>query len=163
MDPSVRQSLTNLQGMLDEGFISQSEYAARRKKILDEATTVKPSVAAAAASTSGARSSVFSRLGDGSDATGSTGAETGKWGHDGFTKLYGARKVELVGSNKSSAVRKPLAGAIAKPSKAAKDDLRARLTGAVAKGDLRAKLSGPSSSGGGAAKPMKKLPAKCPW
>ena len=90
MDASVRTSLKNLQGLLDEGFVTQAEFNQRRKAIIDAATTVKPSLADSAASTSAGKPSVFSRLGDG-DATGRTGGGSSsgdKWKHDGFAELY---------------------------------------------------------------------------
>ena len=156
MDASVRTSLKNLQGLLDEGFVTQAEFNQRRKAIIDAATTVKPSLADSAASTSAGKPSVFSRLGDG-DATGRTGGGSSsgdKWKHDGFAELYGGRKVVVQKPSAAAQIRKPLAGGISKAPKGG--DLRARLTGGA---DLRAKLSG----GAKGPKAAKKLPAKCPW
>ena len=38
MDATVRTSLKNLTGLLDEGFVTQAEYDQRRKIIIDAAT-----------------------------------------------------------------------------------------------------------------------------
>lgn len=141
MDPSVKTALNNLQGLRDEGFINEGEFNARRKKILDDATSVKPATAAASG-----KASVFSRLGSSDEPTGTTGG-----GKRPAQQLYpgGSRKVEVVKQGGAGGVRKPLAGGISKGSKtSAKNDLRSKITGAL----------------GGAPKPMKKnLPAKCPW
>jgi len=40
MDPALRQALRNLQGALDEGFVSRSEFDDRRRALLDGATRV---------------------------------------------------------------------------------------------------------------------------
>ena len=53
MDPEVRKALQTLQGLLDEGFITDAEFATRRAKIVDKATAV-----------SAKPNSVFSRLGN---------------------------------------------------------------------------------------------------
>lgn len=146
MDASVRSSLKNLQGLLDEGWVTKAEFNQRRKGILDAATAVEPAAASAGAS----KASVFSRLGE--DATGTTGHD-GKWKHDRYDAMQrgggggggggkSGRKVVVVQHNSSTNIRKPLAGAISKP-----------------KGDLRSKLSGGAKPTG----QKKQLPAKCPW
>ena len=165
MDNSVRTALTNLQGLLDEGFVTQQEFQQRRKAILDSATSVKPSTSAAA-SASG-KSSVFSRLGN-DDATGKTssvfsrlgggGGSDDKWGHDKYIAIHGGGGKKAVAGRQSGGIIKPLAGGIAKHPK----------------GDLRSKLSGGGGGGGKLSGGRKvtvvssqgnksKLPAKCPW
>ena len=157
---SARNSLTTLQGLLDEGFITQQEFKQRRAKIIDAATSVKP-----AASNSGA--SVFSRLGSADEQTGRTSLD-GAWGHDGYESLYG-------GGGKAATSSRNVASS----------DLRSKLN-KNSGGDLRSKLSkgrGQQSivkvvkpTPGGIHKPSLpqkliakgktlpgKLPAKCPW
>ena len=164
---AVRQNLQTLQGLLDEGLITQGEYKQRRKAVLDAATGTgsRPNTAAPG------KSSVFSRLGGGSDdATGRTAGavDDDKWGHDGFAAVYGggaSRKVTVVkkgSGHQNGAVRyKPLAGAISKRA-AGKGDLRSKLTGGKTT-DLRAKLSGGGGSKQQLSKPQARGPAKCPW
>eukprot|EP00965_Chrysotila_dentata_P004425 143533-Pleurochrysis_carterae.AAC.2 len=89
MQEEVRIALQNLKGIYDDGFMTKAEYESRRKALIDGATQLaagKPrqtatahTRASAAASKS---SSVFSRLGE--------KMEEGKWGHEGFSELYGA-------------------------------------------------------------------------
>ena len=155
---AARQSLTTLQGLLDEGFITQHEFKLRRAKIIDSVTAVKP----AASSSSSGTTSVFSRLGA-DEPTGRTSATVaGAWGHDGYESLYGGGKGK---GTKNTA------------------DLRSKLNKG---GDLRSKLSGgrrhqgivkPTPGGIHKAAPKsndlrkvigkqqgkKNMPAKCPW
>ena len=150
MNNTVRTSLETLQGLLDEGYITQAEFKQRRSAILDKVTSVHPNAKSSVFSRlGGGESSVFSRLGGGEEATGRTGSGSssgGKWTHDGYAELYGGGKKANV--KKPGAAGKKLAGAISKGGKTA-----------AKHGDLRSMLSGAGKS----KQPTKHLPTKCPW
>ena len=101
-----------------------------------------------------AAASVFDRLG--SSSTASAGADTAKWGHDGFEELHG--KASSRKTNKA-----------ARPAPYGADmhcDRMAKSKKPTSKDDLRRKLSG-GGGGGGDGKPIVKrgkgLPDECPW
>ena len=146
MNNTVRTSLQTLQGLLDEGFITQAEFNQRRKALLDKVTSVQPHAPPQP------KSSVFSRLGGGEEeATGRTGGGSsggGRWTHDGYAELYGGGGGKKANMKKPGATGKKLAGAISKGAKTA-----------AKHGDLRAQLTGAGKS----KQPTKRLPAKCPW
>uniref|UniRef100_A0A7S2IH08 SHOCT domain-containing protein n=1 Tax=Haptolina brevifila TaxID=156173 RepID=A0A7S2IH08_9EUKA len=150
MDANVRAALTNLKGMLDEGFVSQGEYNERRKAILDKATGVQTKAEAATG-----RTSVFDRLRPSEPSTARSGAsrsadEEGKWSHDGFDSLYGGGS-----SNRQQKRAVTVVGSKTKGGAKSQQDLRAKLTGRIQKGDLREKL--------GQGRRGTKLPEQCPW
>jgi len=162
MQEEVRIALQNLKGIYDDGFMTKAEYESRRKALIDGATQLaagKPrqtatahTRASAAASKS---SSVFSRLGE--------KMEEGKWGHEGFSELYGAPQ-----KGKANIKQKAREVTIYRPpalrSAIVKTDLRKQLQPA-ATGDLRSQLqgSGQRGRGGGSSRGRSSLPEKCPW
>jgi len=162
MQKELRQALQNLQGIFDEGFMTQAEYNLRRKKIIDGATAVseaaaddasaparasKPSAGKAktAVVTQPTPKSVFERLG-GSAAT----AQAGKWGHDGFKQMYGSAAAKTTAAGKATAKRQGIALYQAPGSRSAIKKTT---------GDLREKLVGTGRDNSA----QRKLPAKCPW
>jgi len=160
MDGSVRTALTNLMGMLDEGFITQNEYDQRRKTILDKATGVQPTGKDEISATG--RTSVFDRLGASAASEARSADTEGTWGHDGYQALYGGgggggRGASAAPRQQSRVVTVVGAGK-AKGGMQATGDLRAKLKG-IQKGDLRNKLR----QGATTSKMPKKLPEKCPW
>jgi len=154
MDASVRKALKNLQGLLDEGFVTQREYDQRRKAILDKATTVDESAGTG-------RTSVFDRLGP-APTSASRATVEGAWGHDGFHEIYGggAKKSgqKRIVTVSTGDLREQLSGT------GRKGDLREKIMGR--KGDLREKLGGirkaaPQSKA--QRKARTPLPKQCPW
>lgn len=151
MDPQLRKALTNLQGAFDEGFLTKPEYNARRKALLDGATTV------------GSSASVFDRLGSSGPAAAKKAGADGKWSHDGyFEQQGGAGKASITsklanGRGKAGATLSSLAkpkSDIRKPGKAT--DLRSIIGGGGQKGQRdTAKPRVPSGK--------RSLPEKCPW
>ena len=137
MQPAVRKALTNLQGIYDEGFMTQQEYDKRRKAIIDGATALPVGQATKAATKppAAAKKSVFDRLG----ADANAGVDSDQWGHDGFQQLYG---------NAGKSAKGQKQGRTVVVTKAPKGDLRNKLSGAIRK---------PGKGRG------KALPEKCPW
>ena len=77
MEPSLRQALTNLQGMMDEGFITPSEFQRRKFKLLDQATQLRLSDHHRGKSTGKLTAVDF--LGDGVDGSKDKGEELPDW------------------------------------------------------------------------------------
>ena len=157
MNDAVRTALTNLQGLLDEGFVSKAEYTQRRKAIIDGATDL-PANSKPASDKSGKKGSVFDRLGSEQG-----GGGDGAWDHSGFTELYGAGR----GGKAAGKGRNPRAAPYQTP---AQRSVTITGKGSIKKGggDLRSKIR----KGGadlrqqiGAKPPTGKrgLPEKCPW
>jgi len=156
MQEEVRVALQNLQGIFDEGFMTQAEYNTRRKAIIDGATSVAASAAASkpgktaaekrAAASTAAPKSVFDRLG------GAKPTPADKWGHEGFTQLYGgaAAKAGTKGKTGIALYQPPGSRSVIKKT----TDLRDKLGG----GDRAAGRGKATGRGRGA-----KLPEKCPW
>ena len=155
---AVRQALSNLQGLIDEGFITQQEFNTRRKAIIDGATSLpagaKPVVGgkAAARKPGATKGSVFDRLGT---APAGGGDSSGSWGHEGFTELYGAGAGKKAGGK--AAKGKATKGAPYQPPAMRGAIGKRQVTvvkGGRGGGDLRSKIGG---------KARGSLPEKCPW
>ena len=165
MDPTLRKALHNLQGVFDEGFLSKAEYDQRRKALIDGATTCA-SMDDDTTAAGGAKKSVFDRLGGGK-------VEAGKWGHDGFEKMYGkagpGKAAGKGGISKTIGKTSIRDGKKAAPGGAganlfAKATLSARFSADSQPVDLRSKLSGKGPGAKKAASSKRAaLPAKCPW
>ena len=147
MDSSVRQALVNLQGLLEEGFVTKKEFETRRRAILDKATVVD--------SDSGkwGHDGYFAMM------------QNKKKSRSQRQQEQNNVRIVTVTSDHQTDLRSKLTG---------RQDLRAKLTGGQ---DLRAKLSrggGPQATSGGIKKRdlrhklssrnvVQKLPEKCPW
>ena len=119
MDASVRKALRNLQGMLDEGFITKAEYAKRRQVIVNEATSIT-------GGTTSKPPSIFDRLG-----TAPTGPTDGRRATASTIRKPGQRVVTVAGTsgNSTGDLRAKLGGIGKKRPAGNKKDLRQQLSG----------------------------------
>lgn len=167
MQPEVRAALTNLKGMLDEGFVTQAEYNGRRKAIIDGATALPEGLTSKVAKKKTGAAADDMDMDD-------------RWDHSGYMELHGSgRKVK--GGKLRSAISKPNGkagpnGKAAKPrlsglshtagarvSAGAISDLRSQLGAPVVKGGRGGRSGGRASAGRGGRGGRGELPAKCPW
>mmetsp|Transcript_18086 Transcript_18086/g.54544 ORF Transcript_18086/g.54544 Transcript_18086/m.54544 type:complete len:157 (+) Transcript_18086:83-553(+) len=156
MASQVKTALRNLQEIFDEGFMTQAEYNARRKAIIDGATAIEP-LTNDPAKQNVSDSSVFSRLGSRPDGESSTKQYSGAG-----ARARGGKGV----SDLRSLLSKPLAGPKPAISKTDRTDLRAvvnKATAHVAGVARRGNGRNWRGAGRGLGRGGRGLPEKCPW